>query len=935
MSYNSLFGRGKHDADASLIGHWLGQDAASGTTVTAETGGNIIFNTTLKTGGGPNSTYLTSGIRTWGTTDFGEDSIASNSSNHWTALSYVKADTSTSGTPIGVGGSTFDKWVISPFIRSDGFGVSTRSVGGSVASASLNTSVGTGWNHLAATVSPTELRAVLNGTDTASASGSYIIEDGTVIGMSTYLTANGSSQYRRLDGTVADSAVFSRVLADAEMEEHRLGPEPLNLTAPTVSGTGESGQTLSAFNGTWDSQDNGTVTSTLQWYRGRDAIPGATGSSYMLTNSDRGHDVYVKETASNDGGHDPLEVTSSNRIYVERANSDDDGGSFRVKLLSPQRPTTRKLGDGLVFYAPVWDTDYPGTVYEYTTGRTSYGYTTWQPKTYRSSSKPIKNFPGRSPYLGATNSQYGAYGFSGMPVSGPNSAFVSPSEWHTVSAWFDATHTSSSNQYLLQIGEGTVGRAVLAKPANSSSDMRIFFEKSTGSFSGTTSDDILNERDPSDGGWVHVSLSYKLPSDATAAQVKWYVNGRLYETKSVSGAGGWNVDTSGVINVANSASMNRTWKAPFAELRVYNRELSPAEHAGLYAAMANPSLLTDEYVVAGYSESGGGATIVSPAESTHGVPTGSPILTQDHSLVSSGALHGHEASQSGVSVEAEASPENALHSIATDEPSVDVGAFLGPLGASHGITDDGVTLGVESGVDSLGASHSHDAGQPTLEAEAGVSPGESLHSHTSDSAVLSVGSFVSADSSTQDITDDGVTLGVESNLDTSGAAHSHAADQPPLVVTANTLAASALHSHLADEPSLAVTSSTSAEDSLHSISTDEASLNIEATVLPTAASQPHSSDSTSLDVTSSVFTEGATHALSSSEAQAGAGVFVTPGKSTQLSLVDSPDTTTVNVVIVNESSHAMTSADAFFAVPRSLTFIINGTSKTRTFGRLM
>ena len=935
MSYNSLFGRGKHDADDSLIGHWLGQDAASGTTVVAETGGNITFNTTLKNGGGPNSNYLSSGIRTWGTTDYGEDSISDNSSNHWTALSYVQADTSTSGTPIGVGGDAFDKWVISPFVRSTGFGVSTRPSGGSVVSAVNDMSVGTGWNHLAATVSPTEIRAVLNGTDTASASGSYTIEDGTVIGMSTYLTADGSSQYRRLDGKVADSAIFTRVLTDAEMEEHRLGPEPLNLTAPTVSGTGESGQTLSAFGGTWDSQDNGTVTTSLQWYRGRDEIPGETGSSYMLTDSDRGHDVYVKETASNDGGHDPREVTSSNRIYVTRANGDDNGGAVKVKLLSPQRPTTRVLGDGLVFYAPVWDTDYPGTVYEYAIGRASYGYTTWQPTVYKSSSKPIRNFPGRSPYLGATNSQYGAYGFSSMPISGPNSAFVSPTGWHTMSAWFDATHTSSSNQYLMQVGSGTVGKVVLMKAANSSSDMKMFFEKSTGALSGTTADDILDERRMSDGGWIHLSVSYKLPSDATPAQIKWYVNGKHYVTKAVTGAGGWNVDTSGVINVANSESMNRAFKAPFAELRIYNRELAPAEHRELHAAMANPSLLTDEHFVAGYSESGSGAIVVSPAESTHGVPTGSPILTQGHSLVSSGALHGHEASQSVASVEAEASPENALHSIATGEPSLDVGAFLGPLGASHGITDDGATLGVESNLGTSGAAHSHDAGQPTLEAEAGVSPGESLHSHTSESAVLSVGSFVSTDSSTQDITDSGVSLGVENNLDASGAAHSHAADQPPLVVTANSLAASALHSQLADEPSLAVTSSASAEDSLHSISTDEASLNIEATVLPTAASQSHSSDSTSLDVTSSVSTEEAAHALSSSEAQAGAGVFVTPGKSTQSILVDSPDTTTVNVVIVDESSHAITSSDVFFAVPRSLTFIINGTSKTRTFGRLI
>jgi len=934
VSYNSLFGRGKHDADASLIGHWLGQDAASGTTVVAETGDNISFNTTLKTGGGPNSTYLTSGIRTWGTTDYGQDSIPSNSSNHWTALSYVKADTGTSGTPIGVGGSVFDKWVISPYIRSDAFGVTTRSVGQSSVSASNLMAVGTGWNHLAATVSPTEIRAVLNGTDVASATGSYDIEDGTVIGMNAYLSANGSSQYRLLDGTVADAAIFDRVLTDEETEEHRLGPEPLNLTAPSISGTGESGQVLSAFNGTWDSQSNGTATLTLQWYRGRDAISGATSSNYMLTDSDRGHDVYVKETASNDGGHDPLEVTSSNSIYVARANGDDNDGYVRTKLLTPQRPTTRKFGDGLVFYAPVWDTDYPGTVYEYTTGRTSSGYATWQPKTYKTTSKPIRNFPGRSPFLGAANSQYGAYGFSGMATSGPNNAFHSPSGWFTISAWVDSSYSESSNQYLIQIGEGTVGRVALVKPSDQMDDMALYFD-GAGGFPLATASGVFDGKRESDAGWAHLSVSYYIPTDTSSATVKWYLNGKLHSTNTVSPQGAWESDDSGVISLANRPDLNRPWVAPYAEVRVYNRELAAGEHAELAAAMANPSLLTDEHIASGYGESGSGAIVVSPAESTHGVPTGSPVLTQDNSLVSSSALHGHEAGQSGVSVEVGTSPENALHSIATDEPSVDVGAFLGPLGASHGIADSGVELGVESNLDLSGAAHSHAADQPTLEAEAGVSPGGSIHSHTSDSAVLSVGSFVSVGSSAQGIADSGVSIGVESNLDSSGATHSHVAEQPPLVVTANSSAASAQHSQLASEPSLAVTSSASAEDSLHSISTDEASLGIEATVLPAATSQSHSSASASLDVTSSVSTEEAAHVLSSSEAQAGAGVFVTPGKSTQSNLTASPETTTVNVVIVNESSHVMTSSDASFSVPRSLTFIINGTSKTRTFGRLV
>jgi Ig domain of plant-specific actin-binding protein len=86
--------------------------------------------------------------------------------------------------------------------------------------------------------------------------------------------------------------------------------QPKNTTAPTISGTAQVGQTLTASTGTWDSDS--TITSyTYQWYRCNEvgancvAISGATSQKYVVQAVDGGDKLKVTVRAANKDGSNP------------------------------------------------------------------------------------------------------------------------------------------------------------------------------------------------------------------------------------------------------------------------------------------------------------------------------------------------------------------------------------------------------------------------------------------------------------------------------------------------------------------------------------------------------------------------------------------------------------------------------------------------------
>ena len=110
-------------------------------------------------------------------------------------------------------------------------------------------------------------------------------------------------------------------------------PVPVDVIAPTVSGSPQQGQTLALTQGAWT---NSPTSVADQWVQcdaigaGCTAIPGQTGPTYTLGPGDVGHTLAVIESASNAGGRGlaarsmstpPVTATSVTSVLAFSANA--------------------------------------------------------------------------------------------------------------------------------------------------------------------------------------------------------------------------------------------------------------------------------------------------------------------------------------------------------------------------------------------------------------------------------------------------------------------------------------------------------------------------------------------------------------------------------------------------------------------------------------
>ena len=112
------------------------------------------------------------------------------------------------------------------------------------------------------------------------------------------------------------------VLVVAGLSNAASSAVPVNTGEPTISGTAQEGETLTATSGTWTSSS--TLSYAYQWRRcnaqgaGCSSIGGADSSSYLVKHADIGDTLRVRVTAKNTDGS---AQSTSNQTAVVKAKA--------------------------------------------------------------------------------------------------------------------------------------------------------------------------------------------------------------------------------------------------------------------------------------------------------------------------------------------------------------------------------------------------------------------------------------------------------------------------------------------------------------------------------------------------------------------------------------------------------------------------------------
>jgi hypothetical protein len=135
---------------------------------------------------------------------------------------------------------------------------------------------------------------------------------------------------------VAAGAAVGAILGQPGNGRAASSAAPTNKTLPTITGTAEAGQTLTAHRGTW----TGTPTSfSFSWSRCDTSgnacvtIPGATAKIYTATDTDVNHTLRVTVTARNAGGAG--HATSTPTAIVTPSGCPPGTGTLQVAQVAP------------------------------------------------------------------------------------------------------------------------------------------------------------------------------------------------------------------------------------------------------------------------------------------------------------------------------------------------------------------------------------------------------------------------------------------------------------------------------------------------------------------------------------------------------------------------------------------------------------------------
>jgi hypothetical protein len=112
--------------------------------------------------------------------------------------------------------------------------------------------------------------------------------------MSAAEALDAANNVMKLNGSIAINSNIVRVSAAIA------GSVPDNSVLPTISGTAETGETLTAGDGTWSGSPSPSY--SYRWLRDSETIPGATAATYVIIEADEGHKLRVEVTATNVNG---------------------------------------------------------------------------------------------------------------------------------------------------------------------------------------------------------------------------------------------------------------------------------------------------------------------------------------------------------------------------------------------------------------------------------------------------------------------------------------------------------------------------------------------------------------------------------------------------------------------------------------------------------
>ncbi len=157
--------------------------------------------------------------------------------------------------------------------------------------------------------------------------------------LAVYVTAANSSGHNKPTASAPTGAVINII--------------PANSTVPTISGTAQVGQTLTATTGTWT---NNPTSFTYQWNRAGTAISGATASSYVPVTADIGNTLTVSVAAANTGGSSP------------RVTSAPTGAVINIIPANSTVPTisgTAQVGQTLTATTGTWTNNPTAFVYQW------------------------------------------------------------------------------------------------------------------------------------------------------------------------------------------------------------------------------------------------------------------------------------------------------------------------------------------------------------------------------------------------------------------------------------------------------------------------------------------------------------------------------------------------------------------------------------------